>query len=595
MAVFDEERRRLSVRVVYDGPEHAGKTTNLRQLTGFTSTRRGELETPVEIQGRTAYFDWLVIEGGLVGGHPLDCQLVTVPGQAAREPRRLHLLSSADVVVFVVDSTEAGLARAVPMMALVRELLVARAAAMPRLVIQANHQDRPGARAPAEVAAALGVPPDVPAIGACACEGTGVRETAVAAIRAAVDEVRRRVVAEGIGALAGAAQQSTALLDALLDPDLPRSLAAVFGEPPAAESRRLTMRAPAPPSSKAPVTATMVASTPTPMRRNLTPPFPIPAVRAPAPPREQLTVVARGLVAAARPHNDAVPPPASGVLARVEDDADAGPATRPTPPLPRADVPSGFIWPAIAGREILRAVSFDDVRRRDDLVGRHGTDDGSGRSDAILLEAGGHFLKTSPRRRFADADEARAALVRLARQKSRLGELLPERTVLALCEAPGGTYWLWTVTPWHATLRALMRRAIEHGDEVELGAALGRFARAAVQAAVLAARSRITLDVSPSNFAWRSAELRYLDDDIDEGAELPALGHALLRRFDEYADHPVALAAYADAAEDAIRASLGRSDVEVIGLEASIRAAAPRSPEGRAAADRLLAVIAALA
>ena len=89
MAVYDLARRRLCVRVVYDGPAGAGKTTNVRQLAGaFASQRWGELETREELAGRTLWFDWLQIRAGVVCGMPLLCQIVTVPGQLALTPRR---------------------------------------------------------------------------------------------------------------------------------------------------------------------------------------------------------------------------------------------------------------------------------------------------------------------------------------------------------------------------------------------------------------------------------------------------------------------------------------------------------------------------
>lgn len=548
MAVFDKDQRRFVVRVVYDGPELAGKTTNLQRLSTLLATRRGELTTPVEIQGRTAYFDWLTVESGFVSGMPLVGQLLTVPGQAAREPRRMRLLRGADVVVFVVHSTLEGTARARPMLAALRAVQAAAGPGAPALVVQANHQDRPEAMPPDAVAAALDLPPDVPVIAARAHEGAGVRETVVVALRAAIAEVHRRVRDEGIEALAGSVEHIDALLDTLMDPDLPR------GEEPSSEPRRPTIPAAVPPANDAEVAATMVASSRVPALRRFTPPFPMPVV-----PR--------------RPQSSEAP------------------SLRSTPPLPNADAPSGCVWPVLTGRELLREANFTDLQRRDDLVGAHGAADGSGRSDVMLFEAGEHFLKTSPRRRYEDGDEARAALVLLARKKALLGPLLPERTVLALAQAEDESYWLWTVTPWMETLRAAMNRAAGRADAEEMAAALGWFARAAALSAQLASRKRLRLDVSPTNFAMLRGDVLYIDDDIDDGAEMPALGHALIQRFEEYAAFPKALAAYAGAIEESLSAHLTRADAEAVGLEASLRGASPRSAEARAAVARMLEIL----
>jgi hypothetical protein len=82
MAAFDPHERKILVRVVYDGPGFAGKTTNIQQLHGFfTDRRRGDLITPEAKEGRTQFFDWMHLDGGLVHGHGLRCQLVSVPGQ----------------------------------------------------------------------------------------------------------------------------------------------------------------------------------------------------------------------------------------------------------------------------------------------------------------------------------------------------------------------------------------------------------------------------------------------------------------------------------------------------------------------------------
>src|SRR5690349_12843469 len=105
MPTFDPENQRICVRIVYDGAAGGGKTTNLRQLCNLFATHQGsDLYTPLALRGRTLYFDWVQIRAGMACGYPLVCQLVAVPGQVVLTPRRRHLLSSADVVVYVCDS-----------------------------------------------------------------------------------------------------------------------------------------------------------------------------------------------------------------------------------------------------------------------------------------------------------------------------------------------------------------------------------------------------------------------------------------------------------------------------------------------------------
>ena len=87
-------------------PGNAGKTTNLFEMCQFfTSRRRSELFSPESRDGRTMWFDWLQIDGGLVAGHGLRCQIVTVPGQLVLRRRRSALLRAADVVVLPGQET----------------------------------------------------------------------------------------------------------------------------------------------------------------------------------------------------------------------------------------------------------------------------------------------------------------------------------------------------------------------------------------------------------------------------------------------------------------------------------------------------------
>lgn len=195
MAFLDPKARRVIVRVVYDGPAFAGKTTNLEQLRDFfTPMRRGELISPETIAGRTVYFDWMRLDGGLVAGHALRCQLITVPGQAVLSQRRRRILRDADVVVFVCEATVAGVAAGRAMLAGLRSLLAESGRRDVRIVVQANKQDVPAAMPAAELLRALDMPSETPVVGATARSGVGVKETVVLAMRSAATRVQRELL-----------------------------------------------------------------------------------------------------------------------------------------------------------------------------------------------------------------------------------------------------------------------------------------------------------------------------------------------------------------------------------------------------------------
>lgn len=154
MASFDPKLSQCVGRVVYDGAGNAGKTTNLAVLHSLLPEgRRSALSTPKTTQGRTLFFDHLVLEGGRVAGHGFRCELWTVPGQQVVRRRREFLLWRADVVVFVVDSRPSGVSKA---SAQLRELFAQFGPRCPPLVVQANWQDAEGALEPEAVAASFG-------------------------------------------------------------------------------------------------------------------------------------------------------------------------------------------------------------------------------------------------------------------------------------------------------------------------------------------------------------------------------------------------------------------------------------------------------
>lgn len=256
------------------------------------------------------------------------------------------------------------------------------------------------------------------------------------------------------------------------------------------------------------------------------------------------------------------------------------------PPLPSPAVVAGAIWPATAGRQILAQVPLATARPRGDLVGRQGREEGSGTSDLFLLQAGPWCLKTSIRRFHRDRTEGGEALVELARRKLALGDLRARDTALVLAEDPRGV-WLWTVAPWMPTLRGQMRDADEAADEAALTTALVAFAEAALASLALALRQGLALDVHPSNFGSLNERTCYLDDDIAKGDRLPALGHALLRRVEEYAHRPAAVESYLATLERRLAAALTPAQAATLNLDDSLHLVAARSDLGREARDRL--------
>ncbi len=186
MAQVDPERSRIVIRLVYDGPAWAGKTTSLRHLAK-------SLGSPVfsgeEADGRTLHFDWVNYVGGLFQGLPIRCQIVGVPGQRVLERRRRLLLETADAVVFVADSRPGQMSENLHAFALLNEVL--RDASPPvAVVVQANKRDLAGAVSLEELREGLGGGPSLAMTESVAERGEGIRETFVLAVRLALDRAR---------------------------------------------------------------------------------------------------------------------------------------------------------------------------------------------------------------------------------------------------------------------------------------------------------------------------------------------------------------------------------------------------------------------
>lgn len=182
MAFFDPVEQRICLRIVYDGIACAGKTTNLKMLSGLFTTRRAtEFYSPGELGGRTLYFDWVQIMAGSVCGLPLMCQVISVPGQLVFTPRRRHLLTLADAIVFVSDSSSAGVERGRAAMQLLDEIAIGRR--LP-ILVQANKQDQPDALSGAALLERL-ERPELHVVEATATEGIGVIDTFLNAVRLA--------------------------------------------------------------------------------------------------------------------------------------------------------------------------------------------------------------------------------------------------------------------------------------------------------------------------------------------------------------------------------------------------------------------------
>jgi signal recognition particle receptor subunit beta len=582
VAVYDPESKKLVVRVVYDGPGMAGKTTNLQQIcTFFTLQKRSELYSGRTAAERTLCLDWLQLDGGLVRGHDLRCHLLTVPGQAVLSRRRQMLLTLADVAVFVVDSSEPGLKQALSMW---RSLLACTGGpgAVP-LVIQANKQDQPGALTPVQIREQFNVDASVPVVPANASSGQGVRETIVLAIRAAALLLQDKLSSAGVNEIEGTYESGQELERRILEMErsnpmlltdavLAARAAAATPAPAAPAPTELVSLGLEPPAAENPP----APSSPVPNLAHAPTPSELPTPAAPAP-----GVLLSSTPPAAEP---------ARVSPAIPARAEAVPPTSQEPPLPSADVPTGLVWPALEGRRTLRRIPFSEAVRHQRS---HPANANLQVDDNVVFEAGIWCLRTNRRRRFSTVESAREELMRLAHTKLDLGTLCAPRTVLAVQHDADGGYWLWNISIWLTTLENELERATRVSDDAAVSAALGHFARVTLKALKMCVGKNMVLDVHPRNFGVLADEVFYLDE-VEPGQTLPGVGHTILHRFDEYSRSPEPLSHYREILEQGFTHDFSCEEIERLDLLRSLGTTIVSTEAGRRGRADLIHTLSAM-
>lgn len=188
MAVLDLTRKTMTLKIVYYGCAMGGKTTNLLTLYRLTDpdATHGMVSIATK-DDRTLFFDLLPMDLGQVGGLKILAKVYTVPGQVQYEATRKQVLTGADAVVLVVDSTpearQSNLWTAESLRSNLKSFNLD-----PNdfpTILQWNKRDLPEAVPVSELAVALN-PGNLPAFEAVATSGAGVVDTFAAALEGAL-------------------------------------------------------------------------------------------------------------------------------------------------------------------------------------------------------------------------------------------------------------------------------------------------------------------------------------------------------------------------------------------------------------------------
>jgi signal recognition particle receptor subunit beta len=105
MAIIRCKSGEIQFKIVYYGPGHCGKTTNLMTIHRAIGKRvRGDLISVKTAGDRTIFFDFLPMDLGALRDLSIKISVYTVPGQVMYNDTRKLVLKGVDGVVFVADS-----------------------------------------------------------------------------------------------------------------------------------------------------------------------------------------------------------------------------------------------------------------------------------------------------------------------------------------------------------------------------------------------------------------------------------------------------------------------------------------------------------
>lgn len=191
MIEFDEQQKRMVLKLVYYGPALSGKTTNLLALHDeLALDGRGELMMLDTTEDRTIYFDLLPFFYVAPSGMKIKVKVYTVPGQVRHDATRKAVLQRADGVVFIADSQASHMSMNFASFDNLEKNLAMVGLSIDKLplVVQFNKRDIPDVVPEDEIRTAW-EPTGLPVFMASALKGWGVIETFGGILEATFDSL----------------------------------------------------------------------------------------------------------------------------------------------------------------------------------------------------------------------------------------------------------------------------------------------------------------------------------------------------------------------------------------------------------------------
>ncbi|EIJ44313.1 hypothetical protein BegalDRAFT_3503 [Beggiatoa alba B18LD] len=187
MAIIDKERDVIVFRIVYDGLPQSGKTTSIYSLANVLG-RTNTLYSPPTEAGQAPLFEWIDYVGGFFRGHSIACQIITTPSDPALHAHRQFLLNTADVVIFIIDTSNADtLEESLHYFQALQTSLPQEGEEAVRIIIQANQYLSKETFSLEDIQTLFNNDSAIKIVETVAKDGKGIRDTFVLAVRYAVE------------------------------------------------------------------------------------------------------------------------------------------------------------------------------------------------------------------------------------------------------------------------------------------------------------------------------------------------------------------------------------------------------------------------
>jgi len=194
MALVNHAKREINAKIVYYGPEMAGKATSLRYVYDrIKPALRGELKVIPASGSSLLFFDFSPFEQPVFGGYRLRLHIYTLQGAVANPAAWKMTLKGADGLVVVADASLPDMTNAVESVLQLRNFMESYGVGLRDIpyILQLNKKDSAMGLSAEEALALLGIP-DCMTYETSALRGEGVLETLSSLSKLVMERLSKR-------------------------------------------------------------------------------------------------------------------------------------------------------------------------------------------------------------------------------------------------------------------------------------------------------------------------------------------------------------------------------------------------------------------